>query len=343
MKAILHTRFGPPDELRLEEVARPVPRDNEVLIKIYATSVTSTDCNVRNFTFVPWVFQLPARLFMFGVFKPRINILGIDLAGEIEEVGKDVKRFKVGDRVFGTPGMTFGAHAEYTCVPEDGVLATKPATMAWEEAAPVFLGASTALFYLRDKGKITAGHEILIYGASGAIGTFAVQLAKYFGAEVTGVCSTTNLELVQSLGADKVIDYTQKDYTKNGKTYDLILDTVGKTSFARCKKSLREKGVFLPVVMNLTELVQILWTSMTNGRKVKGGVAGGNIEDLEFIKNLIEAGKLKPVIDRCYPLKKTAAAFRYVEKGHKKGNVVITVPHDNIPSSIAELDGMDSV
>jgi len=311
MKAILHTRFGPPDELQLKEVEKPAPRDNELLIKIHATTVTSTDCNVRNFTFVPGVFQLPARLFMAGVFKPRINILGIDLAGEIETVGKDVKRFKEGDQVFGTPGMTFGAHAEYTCVPEEAVLTIKPANMAWEEAASIFLGASTALFYLRDKGNIKAGHKILVYGASGAIGTYAVQLAKYFGAEVTGVCSTANIEMVKSLGADKVIDYTQEDYT----------------AFSRCKKSLKQKGIFLPVVMGLTELVQIIWTSMTGGKKVKGGVAGESVEDLNFFKELIEAGKLKPVIDRCYPLEQTAEAFQYVEKGHKKGNVVITVEH----------------
>jgi len=275
------------------------------------------------------VFQLPARLFMFGVFKPRINILGVDLAGEIGAVGKDVKRFKVGDSVFGTPGMKFGAHAEYTCVPEDGVLTIKPANMPWEEAGPIFLGASTALFYLRDKGNIQAGHKILIYGASGAIGTYAVQLAKYFGAEVTGVCSTTNIELVKSLGADKVIDYTKEDYTESGETYDLVLDTVGKTSFSHCKRSLKPKGVFLPVLMHLTELVQIMWTSMRGGKKVKGGVAGESVEDLDFFKALFEEGKLEPVIDRCYPLEQTAEAFRYVEKGHKKGNVVITVLHNN--------------
>jgi NADPH:quinone reductase-like Zn-dependent oxidoreductase len=327
MKAILHTKFGPPDELQLKEVKKPAPRDHEVLIKIYATTVTSTDCNVRNFTFVPRVFQLPARLFMFGVFKPRIHILGIDLAGEIETVGNEVKRFKKGDQVFGTPGIIFGAHAEYTCVPEKGLLTIKPANMAWKEAAPLFLGASTALFYLRDMGNIQAGHKILIYGASGAIGTYAVQLAKYFGAEVTGVCSTTNLEMVKSLGADKVIDYTKEDYTTSGEAYDLILDTVGKTSFSACKNSLKQKGVYLPVVMGLAELVQILWTSMARGKKVKGGVAHGSVEDLIFFKELIAAGKLKSVIDRCYPLEQTAEAFRYVEKGHKKGNVVITVEH----------------
>jgi len=331
MKAILHTKFGPPDELQLKEVEKPAPRDNEVLIKIYATTVTSTDCNARNFTFVTKVFQLPARLFFFGIFRPRINILGFDLAGEIEAVGKDVKRFKEGDQVFGTPGIAFGAHAEYTCMPEDGVLTIKPANMAWEEAASVFLGAHTALFFLRDKGNIQAGQKILVYGASGGIGTFAVQLAKYFGTEVTGVCSTTNLEMVKSLGADKVINYTKEDFTRNGETYDLIFDAVGKTTFSRCKSSLKQKGIFLPVLMDLPEIVQIIWTSMTGGKKVKGGVAVERVEDLYFFKKLIEAGKLKPVIDRCYPLEQTAEAFRYVEKGHKKGNVVITLKHNNKP------------
>jgi NADPH:quinone reductase-like Zn-dependent oxidoreductase len=329
MKAILHTKFGPPDELQLKEVEKPVPRDSEILIKIHATTVTSTDCNARNFTFVTKVFRLPARLFFFGIFRPRINILGIDLAGEIEAVGKDVKRFKEGDQVFGTPGIAFGAHAEYTCMPEDGVLTIKPANIAWEEAASVFLGAHTALFFLRDKGNIQAGQKILIYGASGSIGTFAVQLAKYFGAEVTGVCSTTNLEMVKSLGADKVIDYTKEDFTRSGETYDLIFDTVGKTSFSRCKSSLKQKGIFLAALMDLPEIVQIIWTSMTGGKTVKGGVALERVEDLNFLKELMEAGKIKPVIDRCYPLEKTAEAFRYVEEGHKKGNVVIRVRHND--------------
>jgi len=331
MKAILHTKFGSPDELQLKEIDKPVPKDNEVLINIHATTVTSTDCNVRNFTFVPTLFLIPARI-MFGVFKPKINILGFDLAGEIEAVGKDVKRFKEGDQIFGTSGTAFGAHAEYKCIPEDGVLTIKPADMAWEEAAAVFLGAHTALFFLKDKGNIQAGQKILIYGASGGVGTFAVQLAKYFGANVTGVCSTNNIEMVKSLGADKVIDYTKEDFTKNDETYDLIFDTVGKTSFLRCKGSLKQKGVFLAALMGLAEIIQMLWTSMTGGKKVQGGVAVERVEDLEFFKKLIEAGKLKSVIDRCYPLEQTAEAFLYVEKGHKKGNVVITLkkgPDDN--------------
>ncbi len=329
MKAILHTKFGPPDELQLKEIEKPVPKDNEVLIKIHATTVTSTDCNARNFTFVTKIFQLPARLFFFGIFRPRINILGFDLAGEIVAIGKDVKRFKGGDQVFGTPGIAFGAHAEYTCMPEDGVLTIKPANLSFEEAASVFLGAHTALFFLKEKGNIQAGQKILIYGASGSIGTYAVQLAKYFGAEVTGVCSTTNLEMVKSLGADKVIDYTKDDFIRSGETYDLIFDTVGKASFAHCKISLKQKGVFLTASMDLPEIVQIIWTSMTGGKRVKGGVAVERVEDLDFFKELIEAGKLKPVIDRCYPMEQTAEAFRYVEKGHKKGNVVISVEHNN--------------
>ncbi len=329
IKAILHTKFGPPDELQLKEVEKPAPKNNEVLIKIHATTVTSTDCNARNFTFVTKLFQLPARLFFFGIFRPRINILGFDLAGEIEAVGKDVKRFKAGDPVFGTPGTAFGAHAEYTCMPENGVLTIKPANIAWEEAASVFLGAHTALFFLRDKGNIQAGQKTLIYGASGSIGTFAVQLAKYFGAEVTGVCSTTNLEMVKSLGADQVIDYTKEDFTKSGATYDIIFDTVGKTSFARCKNALTQKGVFLAALLSLPEIVQIIWTSMIGTKKVKGGVALERVEDLNFLKALLEAGKIKPVIDRRYPLEQTAEAFRYVEQGHKKGNVVITIRHNN--------------
>jgi NADPH:quinone reductase-like Zn-dependent oxidoreductase len=326
VKAILHTKFGPPDELQLREIDKPVPTDNEVLIKIHAASVTSTDCNARNFTFVTNVFKLPAR-FMFGFFSPKVNILGIDLAGEIEAVGRNVKRFKEGDKVFGTTGINFGSHAEYKCIPEDGVLIKKPDQITWEEAAAIFLGAHTALYFLRDKGNIQAGQKILINGASGGVGTFAVQLAKYFGAEVIGVCSTTNIEMVQSLGADEVIDYTQEDYTRSDETYDLIFDTVGKASFSECKNLLNQKGVFLTALMGLPEIIQIIWTSIIGDKKVKGGVAAERLEDIHFFKKLIEEGKLKPVIDRCYSLEQTAEAFRYVEKGHKKGNVVISVAH----------------
>ena len=329
MKAILHTKFGPPDELQLKEVEKPVPKDNEVLIKIHATTVTSSDCNLRNFTFVPKLFLIPARLFMCGVFRPRINILGIDLAGEIEAVGKDVNRFKEGDQVFGTPEPALGAHAEYICIPEDGVLTIKPATMTWDEAASVSLAGNTALYFIRDLGNIQAGQKVLINGASGGIGTFAVQLAKHYGAEVTGVCSTTNLEMVKSLGADMIIDYTKEDFTKRNETYDVIFDVVGKTSFSRCKRLLKQKGVYLVNFIELPELVQILLTSMIGSKKVKGGMAVATVDNMIFLKELIEAGKIKPVIDRRYPLEQTAEAFRYVEKGHKKGNVVITVAHNN--------------
>ncbi|MFX0080074.1 MAG: NAD(P)-dependent alcohol dehydrogenase, partial [Candidatus Hermodarchaeota archaeon] len=327
MKAILHTAYGPPDELQLKEVEKPVPKDNEVLIKIHATTVTTTDCNVRNMTFLPTLLRLPMRM-QYGFQKPTIKILGIDLAGEIEAAGKDVTRFKIGDQVFGTPEPALGAHAEYICIPEDGVLANKPANMTYEEAASLTLAGHTAIYFIRDQGNIQAGQKVLINGASGAIGTLAIQLAKYYGAEVTGVCSTTNLEMVKSLGADKVIDYTVEDFTKSGETYDVIFDAVHKSSFLRCKNSLRDKGLYLVTMPSLAFLLQTLWTSMVGDKKVKNGSRAATVEDLLFLKELIEAGKLKTVIDRRYPLEETAEAFKYVEKGHKVGNVVITVVHN---------------
>jgi NADPH:quinone reductase-like Zn-dependent oxidoreductase len=328
MKAIVHTGYGPPDELELKEVEKPVPKEDEVLIKIHATTVTTTDCNVRNLTFVPKLLRLPMRM-QFGFLKPKIKILGIDLAGEIEAAGKDVKRFKIGDQVFGTPEPALGAHAEYICIPEDGVLAKKPANMTYEEAASIPLAGHTALYFIRDQGNIQAGQKVLIIGASGAVGTFAVQLAKNYGAEVTGVCSTTNVELVKSLGADKVIDYTKEDFTQSGETYDVIFDAVSKSSFLRCKSSLKKNGIYLVTLPNLAFLLQMLWTSMVGDKKVRNGSRLATVEDLLFFNELIEAGKLKAVIDRRYPLEQTAEAFRYVEKGHKKGNVVITVAHNN--------------
>jgi len=329
MKAILHTKFGPPDELRLGEVEKPIPKDNEVLIKIHAATVTTSDCNIRNLTFAPTWSMLPARLFAFGVFKPRNKMLGTDLAGEIEAVGKDVKRFKKGDQVFGTSEPALGTHAEYICVPEDGVLAMKPANMSYEEAAAVPNGGFTTLTYLRNMANIQSGQKVLIFGASGMMGTFAVQIARYYGAEITGVCSTTNLEMVKSLGADKVIDYTKEDFTKSGQTYDVIFDAAAKSSFSRCKGSLKKNGIYLTTVPTLVDYLQMLWTSMVGSKKVKGGVAEVSMDNLVFLKELIEAGKLKSVIDRSYPLEQTAEAFRYVETGHKKGNVVITVEHNN--------------
>ncbi len=327
MKAIVYTKYGPPDVLQLKEVEKPVPKDNEVLIRIHATTVRAEDPISRSGTFPP-LFWLLGRI-LTGLIKPKNHILGAYLAGEIEAVGKDVKLFKAGDQVFGATGASLGTYAEYICLFEEGVLAIKPANITYEEAVAVPNGALTVLPFLRDMGNIQSGQKVLIYGASGAVGTAAVQVAKYYGAEVTGVCSTTNLELVTSLGADKVIDYTKEDFTKSGQTYDIIFDTVGKTSFSRCKSSLKQKGIFLAALMDLPEIVQIIWTSMTGGKKVKGGVALEIVEDLNFLKELMEAGKIKPVIDRCYPLEQTAEAFRYVEEGHKKGNVVITVEHSN--------------
>jgi NADPH:quinone reductase-like Zn-dependent oxidoreductase len=292
-----------------------------VLIKIYATTVNRTDCGFRKPEY-PLIIRL-----VNGLFRPKRKILGSELAGEVESVGKDVKLFKKGDQVFGSTGMSSGAYAEYKCLPEDGVLAIKPTNITYEEVAAIPFGALASLYFLR-KGNIQKEQKVLIYGASGALGTAAVQLAKYFGAEVTGVCSTTNLELVKSLGADKVIDYTKEDFTKSGDTYDIIFDTVGKSSFSGSIKSLKKKGVYLRAVhMALSPIVRGLWTSITSSKKVIGGIATERKEDLIFLKELIEAGKLKSVIDRQYSLERIAEAHRYLDKGHKKGNIVITVGH----------------
>ena len=327
MKAILHTRYGPPDLLQLKEVETPSPKDNEVLIAIHATTVSTGDCNVRNFTFVT-KSMLPIAKLMFGIGKPwKARILGTELAGEVERVGKDVTRFKTGDRVIASSGAAGGGHAEYACLPETGAVAIKPDSLSWEQAVAIPFGANTALYFLRDLGKIRAGQDVLIIGASGAIGSAGVQLAKHFGARVTGVCSGPNVELVRALGADCVIDYTREDFTKSGNTYDLIFDVVGATTFDRCQRSLKPNGVFLQNIMELSDIVRVLWTSITGGKKIKGGVAIGNMANMGLITALAEAGTLRPVIDRSYPLERIAEAFKYVEQGHKKGNVVITVTH----------------
>ena len=331
MKAIVYEKYGSPDVLQLKDLEKPSPKEDEVRIKIHATSVTTGDVNARGFTFVPPGFGPLPRL-MFGLREPKINILGSDLAGEIEAVGKDVSLFKEGDQVFGIDGNGLSTYAEYVCRPEEGALALKPANMTYEEAAAIPFGACTALFFLRDKANIQSGQKVLINGASGGVGTYAVQLAKYFGAEVTGVCSTTNLEFVKSLGADKVIDYTVADFRKSGETYDIIFDmVVGKTSFSGCKNSLKRNGFYLAVAGGLKELFQMLWTSAIGNKKVifGGGLASERKDYLLFFKELIEAGKLIAVIDRHYPLEQTAEAHRYVETGHKKGNVVITVEQNN--------------
>jgi len=324
MKATVHTAYGPPDELELREVEKPIPKDNEVLISIHATTVTSSDCNVRNLTFAPTWSVLPMRM-QFGLREPKITRLGIDLAGKVEAVGKDVKRYREGDQVFGRPDPALGAHAEYICIAEDGVLAAKPDNMTFEEAACLPLAANTALYFIRDLGKIHAGQTVFINGASGGIGTFAVQLAKYYGAEVTGVCSTANVEMVKSLGADKVIDYTREDFTASGEVYDVVFDVVSKTSYARCKDLLKKNGLYLAALPTLAIVLQTIWTSMVGDKKVKFGDAAGKAENLVFLKELVEAGKLRSVIDRRYPLEQIAEAFRYAETGHKKGNVVVTV------------------
>jgi len=332
MKAIVWTKYGPPDVLQLKDVEKPTPKDNEVLIRIYATTVTAGDCELRSLKF-PIYLSLMMRLWR-GFLKPRENsILGTELAGEIEAVGKDVKRFNEGDQVFGSAGMNFGANAEYICLPEEpeemeGGVVIKPANMTYEAAAAVPFGGRDALHFLR-KGNIQSGQEILINGAGGSIGTFAVQLAKYFGAEVAAVDSTGKLDMLRSIGADQVIDYTQEDFTKSGEIYDVIFDVVGKISLSRSGRSLKQNGTYLLANPRLPQMVQGLWTRMTSSKKVIMQTVSGTIEDLIFLRELIEAGEIKSVIDRRYPLEQIVEAHRYVEKGGKKGNVVITVEHNN--------------
>ena len=317
MKAIVNTQYGEPEVLQLKEVEKPSPKDNEILLKIKATAVNSGDWRLRK------AEPFAVRLFL-GLTKPKIHILGSVFSGEVESVGKDVTRFKVGDEVFGHTDMRFGAYAEYKCIPENGSLALKPSSLTHEEAAVIPFGGTTALHWMR-KVKIKTGQKILINGASGAVGTAAVQLAKFFGAHVTGVCSTANIDLVKSIGADHVIDYTKEDFTKSGVTYDIILDTVNTLSFSDCLKSLHKNGSLILSAAGLSDMVRGLWTTMTSSIKVFTGVISHNAEDIIFLKNLIETNKFKSVIDIIYPLEKMADAHAYVEKGHKKGNVAIAL------------------
>jgi NADPH:quinone reductase-like Zn-dependent oxidoreductase len=321
MKAIIYEKYGPPEVLQLKEVEKPTPLNNEVLIRVHATTATKYDCWMRSSTAPPG-FWLPSRI-ASGFRKPKQPILGTELAGEIEAVGKDVKLFKKGDQVFACL-MNLGAYAEYVCIREDGFLALKPANMTDEEAAVFVQGGLTALYFLR-KGNIQSGQKVLIFGASGGIGIYAVQLAKYYGAEVTGVCSTPKLEMVKSLGADKVIDYIKEDFTTNAQTYDIIFDTVGKTSVSQSLRSLKEKGLYIFATFGLGMLIRFLWLTRKSSKRAIFGVIEESAEDLLFLKELIEAGKIKPVIDRSYPLEQTVRAHRYVETGHKKGSVVITI------------------
>ncbi len=330
MKAIVYTEYGPPDVLHLQEVEKPTPQDNEILIKVHATPVNFGDITARNFKAIsprkfnmPFLFWLPARL-TFGFRKPKKRILGSEFAGEIEAVGKEVKQFKKGDSVFGYRAMNFGAYAEYLCVPEDGLVALKPPQITYEEAAAVPYGALTALNLLR-KVNIQPGQKVLINGASGGIGSYAVQLAKHLGAEVTGVCSTPRVELVKALGADKVMDYTREDFTRSSESYDLIFDILGKSSFSACKRVLKPNGRYLLASFKMKQLFQMLWTSITGGKKVVCALSTEKKEDLLFIQGLVEAGKIKSIVDRCYPLEQAAEAHRYVETGYKQGSVVITV------------------
>jgi NADPH:quinone reductase-like Zn-dependent oxidoreductase len=330
MKAIVYTEYGSPDVLHLSEVEKPAPKDNEILIRIHATTVNFGDRLARNFKAVsprqfnmPFFFWLPARL-AFGLSKPRQPILGSEFAGEVEAVGPAVTRFKKSDQVFGYVGEGMGAYAEYRCMPEDGCVTLKPANLSYAEAAVIPYGSIMALSLLR-KAQIQPGQKVLINGASGGIGSAAVQLARHFGAEITGVCGTPRLEFVKALGADHVIDYTKEDFTQSGETYNLIFDILGKSSFSRCKKSLKSKGIQLFASFKMKQLFQMLWTSLFGDKQVICAIAPGGLTDLIFVKELVEAGKIKAIIDRCYPLEQAAEAHRYVEQGHKQGQVVITV------------------
>jgi NADPH:quinone reductase-like Zn-dependent oxidoreductase len=322
MRAAVYTRYGPPEVVELKDVPKPVPKDNEVLIKVHATTITSGDWRAGSLN-VPTGFGLISRLF-FGISRPRRPILGTELSGTVESVGKDVRRFKVGDQVFAFSGVAMGCHAEYRCMPESGAVALKPANLSFEEAAAISFGGTTALDFLR-RARIHQGDKVLINGASGAVGTAAIQLAKHFGVEVTGVCSTGNLELVTSIGADKVIDYTHEDFTQNGETYDIIMDTAGTAGFSRSKRSLKEGGRLLLVLGTLPDMLQSAWASMRSSTRIIAGPASERPEDLQFLAALAESGELKPIIDRRYPFERIAEAHRYVDTGHKRGNVVVTL------------------
>jgi len=320
MKAIVYTRYGPPEVLQLKEVEKPTPKDNEVLVKIHATTVNRTDCGFRKpeYGFIVRLFN--------GLFKPRKKILGSEFAGEIEAVGQDVKAFKRGDQVFGLSTGRFGAHAEYICIPEKGSIAIKPANMSCEEAAAVCDGLMLAMTYIR-KIDFQKSKKILINGASGSIGSACVQLAKYYGAKITAVCNTKNMVLVTSLGAERAIDYTKDDFTKDEQTYDVVIDAVGKSSFFRCKKLLKPGGVYFSTDLGFLaqNVFLVLWTPVFSSKKVKFPIPKDSKKDIEFFKDLIEAGQVKAVIDRRYPLEKIIEATKYVETGQKTGNVVITI------------------
>jgi NADPH:quinone reductase-like Zn-dependent oxidoreductase len=323
MKAIVWTAYGPPDVLQLKEVPKPIPKENEVLIKIHASTVTAGDSEVRRMQ-IPILFRFPMRMYVGFARPKRITVLGTEVAGEVEAVGEQVKSFQVGDQVFGSAGFEMGANAEYICLPEDGQLAIKPSNMSYDEAATVPFGGRDALHFLR-KASIRHGQKVLINGAGGSIGVFAIQIAKHFGAEVTAVDSAAKLEVLRSLGADHVVDYTQEDFTQRGEIYDVIFDVVGKSPYSRSLKMLSEDGYYLLANPAVSHMIRGLWTSRTSGRTVVSTPAGESTEDLVFLRDLIETGTIRTVIDRRYPLDRVAEAHRYVETGAKLGNVVITV------------------
>ncbi|MGX6445704.1 NAD(P)-dependent alcohol dehydrogenase [Neobacillus sp. K501] len=322
MKAIVYTEYGPPDVLQLKEVEKPIPKDHEILVKVKATTVTVADIRARGFT-VPPAFWLPARVSL-GFRQPKKEILGMELAGVVESVGKRVTKFNVGDQVYAASLAGFGAYAEYKCIQEDGPVTIKPSNITFAEAAAIPIGARTALHFLR-KANIQSGQKVLVYGASGSVGSYAVQLAKYFGAHVTGVTSNKNVDLVTSLGADKVIDYTAEDFSSSSETYDVIFEAVDKSSFSACMKSLKKGGTYVNVTVPLPN-ARMVWTKLTSGKKlILSQNSPETSEALESLKDLVESGKLKVVIDRSYEFEEIVEAHRYVEKGHKKGNVVILV------------------
>jgi NADPH:quinone reductase-like Zn-dependent oxidoreductase len=320
MKAVIYEKFGSPDVLEYREVEKPTVMEDDILVKIHASCMNAIDWHIRVPT--PSMARLLGGSAKTLFMKPKYPILGADFAGKIESVGKNVEQFKIDDEVFGT--VKGGSHAEYICVSEKDV-ALKPVNMTFEQAAAVPTCGFMALQGLRDKGNIKSGQRVLINGASGGVGTFAVQIAKSFGAEVTGVCSTRNLELVKSIGADEVIDYTKEDFTEKGESYDLIFDIVAKSSFSKCKSSLKSEGIYVTTVFGLRPILRKFWTSMTSSKKMIPYLGKPNMEDVIFVRGLIEAGKVTPVIDRVYPLSEVAEAHRYVEKGHARGKVIITM------------------
>jgi NADPH:quinone reductase-like Zn-dependent oxidoreductase len=327
MKVVKCTKYGPPDVLHLCDADKPIPRDNEVLIKVYNTAVTIGDSRIRGFK-VPLSFWIPAKLFL-GIRKPKKSVLGSIFAGEIEAVGKNTNKFKIGDKVFGSNGHNFATYAEFICIAEDGCLNKTPKKLSYIEATAILWGGLTALHFLK-KANIQKGQKVLIYGASGSVGTSAIQIAKYFGAEVTGVCSTVNIDMVKSLGANHVIDYTKSDFTNNRNYYDIVFDTVGKTIISKAIISLKPNGQYIHAVTTPALEIKIRINLFNSNKTFIGGTFTPNIKLINFVSKLAENGNLKPVIDRIYPLEEIVEAHRYVDKGHKKGNVIITITHKNM-------------